>query len=319
VTTFAGSVQGSKDGQGTSASFSGPSGIAIDSSGNFYIADYGNHRIRKINSTKYVTTIAGSTKGTVNGQGTTAQFSGPASVAVDANMNFYVTDYDSNRIRKINSTLYVSTIAGNTAGFANGQGTSALLSLPDAIVVDATGNIFFGDGGNNRQRKINTTLYVSTIAGGAPGFANGQGTSALFSGPCGTAIDSSGNLYISDNGNNRIRKINSTGFVTTIAGNTQGTNNGQGTSASFNGPYGIAIDTSGNLYVADYNSHRIRKINSTGYVSTIAGNTAGFADGQGTSALFNYPSGLAIDSSGNLYVADSSNNRVRKILKASLA
>ena len=207
----------------------------------------------------------------------------------------------------------VTTIAGSgIEGFADGQGTSAQFSGSRGIAVDNNGNIYVAD--SNRIRKIDTTGYVSTLAGNiVGGYADGQGTSAQFNYLCGIAVDSSGNVYVADLINLRIRKIDTTGYVTTIAGSgTEGFADGQGTSAQFGSPRGVAVDNLGNIYVAD--SNRIRKIDTTGYVSTLAGNiVGGDADGQGTSAQFGSHCGVAVDSSGNVYVTDLFNYRIRKI------
>ena len=313
VTTIAGSTSGFADGQGTAAKFFYPSGIAIDSSGNLYVADGLNHRIRKITPTGSVTTIAGSTSGFADGQGTAAKFYSPKDIAIDSNGNLYVTDEGNHRIRKITPTGSVTTLAGSTSGFADGQGTAAKFSTPVGITIDSNGNLYVADNVNHRIRKITPTGSVTTIAGSTSGFADGQGTAAQFNSPRYITIDSTDNLYVTDYGNHRIRKITSTGSVTTLAGSTSGLADGQGTAAKFNSPSGIAIDSSGNLYVTDYYNHRIRKITSTGSVTTIAGSTSGFADGQGFAAKFSTPVDITIDSSGNLYVTDV-NHRIRKII-----
>ena len=169
------------------------------------------------------------------------------------------------------------------------------------------------DSFNNRIRKIDISGNVTTIAGSIQGYADGQGTAALFYNPCGITIDSSGNLYVADSENHKIRKIDTSRNVTTIAGSSRGYADGQGTAALFYNPYGITIDSSGNLYVTEGANHTIRKIDTSRNVTTIAGSSRGYADGPGTAALFSIPSGITIDSSGNLYVADSQNNRIRKI------
>jgi secreted PhoX family phosphatase len=211
----------------------------------------------------------------------------------------------------------VSTIAGSgEKGFADGQGLSSSFYGPHGIAIDSFGNLYIADRDNHRIRKINSTGYVSTIAGsGEEESADGQGLSSSFRFPSGIAVDSLGNLYIADTNNDLIRKINSTGYVSTISGSgEEGSADGQGLSATFNFPIGITLDSFGNLYIVENGNHKIRKINSTGYVSTIAGSgEVGSADGQGLSASFNFPMGIAIDSFGNLYIADRYNHRIRKI------
>ncbi|MFM8982799.1 MAG: putative Ig domain-containing protein, partial [Spartobacteria bacterium] len=258
----------------------------------------------------------------VDGQGEEASFYSPFSVARDASGNLYVADTYNHRIRKITASGVVTTLAGGGGsgnygeGYADGQGTSASFYWPTGVAVDGSGNVYVADSGNNRIRKITASGLVSTLAGsGNWAFADGQGTSAAFSYPNGVAVDGSGNVYVADNSNHRVRKITAAGVVTTLAGSgSQGSTNGNGTSASFNYPTGVTVDGSGNVYVADRNNNRIRKITADGVVTTLAGSGSGtFADGNGTSASFYYPSGVTVDGSGNVYVADNSNHRIRKI------
>ena len=264
-----------------------------------------------------VTTFAGSSNGYADGLGISARFNYTQDVAMDNAGNIYVTDYLNHRIRKIDSSGDVTTLAGDgTKGFADGQGTSAKFNMPVSITLDKVGNIYVSDYGNHCIRKIDSSGNVTTLAGnGTAGFADGIGTSAKFDLPCGVAVDNAGNVYVSDTKNHRIRKIDSSGNVTTLAGNgTGGFADGQGTSAKFNFPANITIDKAGNLYVADMSNNRIRKIDLTANVTTIAGDgTKGFVDGPGTSARFNWSQGIAIDKAGNIYVADWGNQRIRKI------
>jgi len=318
VTTLAGSGSYSfADGTGTAASFNGPRGVAVDSSGNVYVADTSNSRIRKITSAGVVTTLAGSgTAAYADGTGTTASFNGPQGVAVDSSGNVYVADINNNRIRKITSAGIVTTLAGSGSySFADGTGTAASIAQPAGVAVDSSGNVYVADSGNNRIRKITSAGVVTTLAGSGIGaYTDGTGTTASFNGPQGVAVDSSGNVYVADSNNSRIRKITSAGVVTTLAGSGDWAYaDGTGTTASFNGPQGVAVDSSGNVYVADTSNSRIRKITSAGVVTTLAGSAAGFADGTGTAASFNYPYGVDVDSSGNVYVADINNSRIRKI------
>jgi sugar lactone lactonase YvrE len=319
VSTFAGNgTEGYADGTGTAAAFYRPDGIAIDGSGNLYVGDMANNRIRKITPAGVVSTLAGSgAAGYADGTGTSAQFYYPAGIAIDASGNLYVADWAGNRIRKVTSAGVVSTLAGNgTAGFADGTGTSAQFNNPIGIAIDASGNLYVADEGNNRVRKITSGGVVTTIAGnGTAGYADGVGTFAQFNPPSGITIDGSGNLYVTDQNNYRIREITPAGAVTTLAGNgTAGYVDGNGAFAEFNQPAGIARDGSGNLYVTDFGNNCIRKITPASVVSTLAGNgAAGYSDGTGTSAQFNGPGGIAVDGSGNLYVADWLNNRIRKI------
>jgi len=328
VTTLAGTgVAGFANGRGTSAQFHDPRGVAVDSSGNIYVADRENHRIRKITANGVVSTLAGSTWGFENGRGAVAQFNLPSDVAVyqhkpSGKTYVYVADSRNQRIRKItidsnDNVGDVETLAGSTWGFENGRGAAAKFHDPRDVAVDSANNVYVADSLNHSIRKIaidsNGNGVVSTLAGSTWGFENGRGAAAQFSIPSGVAVDTSDNVYVADWGNHRIRKITAARRVSSPFGSgTPGSANGRGTAAQFNRPSGVAVDSAGNVYVADRENHRIRKITANGVVSTIAGNgTSGFADG--AAAQFNGPRGVAVDSAGNVYVADSGNNRIRKL------
>jgi hypothetical protein len=320
VTTLAGSgSSGSADGTGTAASFRGPSGVAVDGSGNVYVADDSNHLIRKITPGGVVTTLAGSgSLGSANGTGTAASFRGPSGVAVDGSGNVYVADRSNHLIRKITPGGVVTTLAGSgSAGSADGTGTAASFSYPEDVAVDGSGNVYVADRSNHLIRKITSAGVVTTLAGsGSEGSTNGTGKAASFYLPSGVAVDGSGNVYVADDSNLLIRKITSGGVVTTFAGSSgyAGSADGTGTAASFFSPRGIAVDGSGNVYVADRHNQLIRKITSAGVVTTLAGSgSSGSADGTGTAASFSNPYGVAVDGSGNVYVADSDNHLIRKI------
>ena len=319
VSTFAGSGgQGNTNGTGTAVSFFLPTNVAVDATGNVYVADSGYRLIHKISPAGVVTTLAGSgSYGNANGTGTTASFNWPYGVAVDATGNVYVTDSDNNLIRKISPAGVVSTLAGNGEGATNGTGTAASFNNPWGVAVDAVGNVYVADSDNNLIRKISPAGVVSTFAGsGVQGNTNGTGTAASFFDPWGVAVDATGNVYVADTGNSLIRKISSTGVVSTLAGNgVQNKINGTGTAASFYWPGGIAVDAAGNVYVADTQNNLVRKISPVGVVSTLAGSGAlGNANGTGTAASFNHPTGIAVDAAGNMYVADTYNNLIRKIV-----
>jgi sugar lactone lactonase YvrE len=259
-------------------------------------------------------------QGYINGIGAAAAFYNPTGLVSDASGNIYVADYNNNSIRKISPAGVVTTLAGNgTAWYADGPDTSANFNLPAGIAIDAQGNLYVADAANNAIRKISISGTVSTIAGStAKGSANGTGTAATFSSPQGLAVDASGDVFVADNANNLIREITAAGVVTTLAGNgTQGATNGVDTAATFFEPTAIAIDASGNLYVADFGNNLIRKVTQAGKVTTLAGSgAAGFANGSGVAAAFNGPTGIALDASGNIYVADYGNNAIRIITAA---
>ena len=318
VSTFAGQQTGGySDAMGTNAKFANPVDVAVDTLGNVYVADSNNQRIRKITAAGVVTTLAGQNgSGYSDATGTNAMFAYPYGVSVDLSGNVYVGDENNQRIRKITPGGVVSTLAGqNSSGFSDAVGTNAVFNLPYGVAPDTSGNVYVSDSSNNRIRKITTAGVVSTIAGQASsGYSDAVGANAMFNNPQCLCVDSLGNIYVSDTTGQKIRKITQSGSVTTIGGSTtQGfIDSGQ---ASFNNPYGITVDTSGNVYVGDKSNNRIRKVTSGGVVSTLAGQaTTGFSDATGTNAMFKNPYGVSTDTSGNIYVADSGNNKIRKII-----
>jgi serine/threonine-protein kinase len=318
VSTLAGSSIGNEDGSGIFSSFNCPYSLAVDVNGNVYVADRDNESIRKIAPSGTVTTLAGAGfRGYADGNGASASFTIPSGVAVDASGNVYVADSGNHRIRKITSGGIVTTLAGSGfQGSANGNGVSASFAYPASVAVDASGNVYVADQWSHLIRKISPSGTVTTLAGsGGSGYADGDGASASFAYPSGVAVDASGNVYVADSGNNRIRKITSAGVVTTFAGaGVRGSADGNGASARFNYPTGVAVDASGNVYVAEVGNHRIRKITSGGMVTTLAGSgDPGFADRNGRMASFYNPLGVTVDGSGNVYVADSGNHKIRKI------
>jgi sugar lactone lactonase YvrE len=318
VTTFAGTGSpGSADGTKQFASFNSPTGIAISTDGFLFIADRQNNAIRIISPQGVVNVIAGTgSSGFSNTAGSVA-FNFPSGVAVDGSGNVFVADEDNSVIRKIDLQGVTTTFAGNgQPGSKNGNDTSARFSGPTGIIADSKGNLYVADNFNSLIRKITPNGVVTTLAGnGLRGSADGMGAAASFNQPQAVAVDSSGNVYVADEGNNLIRKITPQGLVTTIAGSgTAGAANGVGTAASFNGPAGIAVDASGNLYVGDSNNNLVRKISSNGTVTTLAGSgTAGSANGALTSASFNSPQGVAVDTYGRVFVADTGNSDIRMI------
>ncbi len=320
VTTFAGT--GSNlvliDGTGGSATFSTPNGVCVDSNGNVYVTDGSFQRIRKITPAGVVSIIAGSgSGGFTNGTGWGASFDNPWGIAVDTSGHLFVSETINSDLRKITPAGVVSTLAGSRAnGFLDGTGTGAQFNQPRGVAIDASGNLFVADTFNHRIRKVTPAGVVTTLAGtGTSGTANGIGSMASFSRPFGVAVDATGALYVADSNNHLIRKITPAGVVSTLSGaGTAGSANGTGTMASFNSPVDVAVDANGEVYVADYNNNLIRKITPEGLVTTLAGSgVAGSANGTGTNASFKSPFGINMDSSGNLFVADSGNNMIRKI------
>lgn len=312
-------IAGSANGDLASAQFNQPKGIILDASGNIYVADHGNHLIRKISAAGQVTTLAGSTVGLLNGNGTAAKFNSPGDVDVDAAGNVYVADIDNNCIRKISPAGDVITFAGaKTSGFLDGTGGAARFDNPRGVAVDANGNLYVADMNNHCIRKIDLNGVVTTLAGSntAAGYVDATGGAARFDQPRDVAVDASGNVYVVDANNNCVRKITPAGVVTTLAGSkTAGYADAAGTAAKFKAPKGICIDPSGVLYIADTDNNRIRKISTDGLVTTLAGDgTAGYAEGATASAKFNAPRGIALDKAGKvLYIGDEANNRIRKI------
>jgi sugar lactone lactonase YvrE len=271
-------------------------------------------------------TFAGSPgiSGFTNGARTGALFSGPWSIAIDTSNNFYVADSGNNVIRKIDASGNVSTFAGNPAstGSTDGVGTNALFNHPLGVALDKSNNVYVVDFNNNAIRKITPNGTVSTFAGsaGSSGSNDATGSSARFNGPAAVTVDTNGNVFVADNYNCTIRKITSSGAVSTLAGSplAYGSVDATGSAARFRYPSGVAVDNSGNVYVADTFNQTIRKVTSGGVVTTLAGfsGSSGAGDGTGSSAFFSYPNGVAVDSAGNVYVADSNNHVIRKITPA---
>ena len=343
-------------GTAISAGLNGPSAVAVDNSGNLFIADTVNNRIRKVSASGIITTVAGNgpscvhllSCGSFSGDGglaTSAGLNDPASVAVDASGNLFIADYLNNRIRKVSTNGIITTVAGNASccGFSGdgGQATSASLYNPSGIAVDASGNLFIADTLNNRIRKVSASGIITTVAGNPPrcnlsscgGFSGdgGQATSAELNYPQDVAVDASGNLFIADSKNGRIRKVSTSSIITTVAGigacqvapcgNFKG-DGGLATSAYFVYPTSVAVDASGNLFIADESNVILYVSASSGVIKTVAGyQSQGFSGdgGPATSASLDLAgsvtgrAGVAVDASGNLFIADPGNNRIREV------
>ena len=339
ITTVAGTgtVGFSGDGGAATAAQLSPFSVAVDGSGNLYIADGGNYRIRKVDSSGNISTVAGTGTSGFSGDGgaaTAARLRSPRGVAVDGSGNLYIADRSNNRIRKVDSSGNISTVAGGSIG-DGGAAVAARLHNPSSVALDGAGNLYIADWGNQRIRKVSATGVISTVAGigtiGTGGFSGdgGAAVAAQLNSPSSVALDGSGNLYIADTYNQRIRKVDSSGNISTVAGTgTGGLHTGgfsgdgaAAVAAQLNRPQGVALDGSGNLYIADTYNQRIRKVDSSGNISTVAGTgTGGFGTGgfsgdgaAATAAQLNRPQGLALDGSGNLYIADTLNHRIRKV------
>jgi len=337
VSTFAGSVNnppggaGYVDGTGRAARFNILLGIGLAGT-TLYVADT-NHTIRKITSTGVVTTLAGTpdVAGSADGTGTSAQFNYPYSVAGDSKGNVYVSDRNNCTVRKIvAATGVVTTLAGTpgVVGYADGVGPGARFAFPDSLAVDSAGTtVYVADTYNHVVRKINvSTGAVTTLAGnqaaGMVADVDGTGSNARLNFPTGIAVDKNGNVYVTEQGGHTIRKITPGGVVTTLAGTFEnyGSDDGTGPAASFNTPWGIAVDAKGMLYVADYGNYTIRKITPTGVVTTLGGAPGAFGmkDATGAGARFYFPIGIASDATGKIYIADLSNHEIRMGVPADL-
>jgi uncharacterized protein (TIGR03437 family) len=317
IITVAGGGSPGDNGPATSAQLDYPTGVAVDDSGDLYIADQTGNRIRKV-SNGVITTLAGNGSCCFsgdNGPASTAQLSAPFGVAADNAGNVFIADTGNFRIRKVSNGLVTTTAGDGSVNYGGGFGpaTSAELYTPNAVAVDSSGNLYIAAG--FIYKVSNGT--ITTVAGyGNP--STGDGGPAVIAGlhnPAGVTVDSSGSVYIADTGDHLIRKI-SNGIITTVAGTCcNQANNGLATSAALNSPQGIAIDASGNLYIADNQADAILKV-SGGLITTIAGGAGGFGgdNGPATSALLDLPTGIAVDSAGNVYFADSGNNRIRMLV-----
>jgi uncharacterized protein (TIGR03437 family) len=336
ISTVAGNANegfGGDNGAATGAQLNVPIQVAVDASHNIYIADSINNRIRKVSAGK-ISTVAGSNTigyGGDGGPATKATLYDPYGVWIDSAGNLLIADLDNQLVRKVTANGNIGTVAGNTAegaGFAGdgGPATSAQFYQPFGIVTDAAGNLYITDSGNHRIRKVDTSGNITTIAGtgvgpGPGGFSGdgGPAANASLNKPFGLSLDSAGNLYFADSGNNRIRKVDTNGIITTVAGiGTAGSagDGGLATKAQLARPWDVKVDSAGDLFIADYTNSRIRLVTPDGVINTIAGGTGPGYTGDGanaTAAKLNFPTGIAIDTNGDLYIADSGNNVIRQL------
>jgi sugar lactone lactonase YvrE len=318
VTTLTGGANsGNADGNKDTARFNGPNGIDIDADGNLYVADAGNHRIRKITPAGDVTTIAGDTSGNANGPALSAGFKSPYGLAVAPNGDLYVADTGNNAIRKLSGGVVTTVAGGPTKGLVDEVGEAAQFNQPFSLALDGSGNLYVADAGNHAIRKIDLSdparPVVSTLAGGSLGARDGALADARFNTPNDLAFGPDGNLYVADFGNNSIRAIDLIKKeVRTLAGGSlAGFRNGNGRTAAFNAPTGLAVGKDGAIYVADNQNHRIRRVTPDGEATSLAGQRPGFADGKGDAAEFYEPTDVAVGKDGKLYVADTRNQRIR--------
>lgn len=325
VSTVAGlaGTAGWTDGQGTAARFRSPAGLAVDGAGNVYVADQGNHRIRKITPAGLVSTYAGVSggPGSEDGPPGQARFRSPGAVVVDTAGNILVADFGNRTIRLITPAGNVSTLAGLALAWGSDDGTGpvARFAEPQAIAMNSSGDFLVADRENCSIRQVTPDGIVTTVAGRSSpwGAADGPGPQARFRDPEDVALDGAGSAYVADYFNNTIRKITPAGVVTTLAGSpgVWGSADGVGASALFAGPAGVAVGVAGDVLVSDSANCTIRKVSPSGAVTTIAGRAGycGTRDGTGSAARFENPWGVAADAAGNVYVADSANHTIRKI------
>jgi sugar lactone lactonase YvrE len=353
INTVAGNFTNSYEGDGvyaTETSLYCPNGAAFDALGNMYIADTFNCRVRKVDTYGIITTVAGNgvasgtyedREGTYSGDGgpaTNAGLNMPTGVAVDATGALYIADNGNNRIRKVATNGIITTVAGtNSQGYAGDGGAAANASLyyPARVAVDGACNLYIADGYNNRIRKVGTNGIIATVAGtNSSGFSGdgGAAVNAKLDFPFGVALDATGNLYIADKGNNRIRRVGTNGIITTVAGTNLTTYSGDGSPATLAGlssPGGVVFDAFGDMYIADCGDNRIRKVATNGIITTVAGNGTQFNPpvyppppveqcsgdgGPATNATLWDPGPVALDASGNLYIPDTDNGRIREVL-----
>lgn len=331
ITTVAGNGTFGFSGDGrpaTRASLGNALGVALDGAGNLYIAAPSLHRVRRVDASGTITTVAGNGIRGFGGDGgpaTGARLNTPVGVAVDGEGNLYIADRDNNRIRKVDASGSIVTVAGSgAAGFGGdgGPATSATLRFPRRVAVDAAGNLFIADTDNNRVRRVDTSGVITTVAGNGTCCSSGDGgpaTDASLGFPRGVAVDGDGNLYIADRGNHRIRRVDPSGIITTVAGTGIFGFTGDGgpaTGAHLAFPTDVAVDGAGDLFIADTLNRRVRKIDASGVIITVAGTgTFGFSGdgGPATDASLALPAGVAVDGSGNLFIADPTSQRIRRV------
>lgn len=335
ITTIAGTGTAGYGGDGaaaTAAQLSGPCAVAVDSSGNVYIADTVNYRIRKMTVGGNISTIVGNgTAGDTTGTGTSSEVRGPCGMAFDSTGNLYFADSTNHEVKKMTTGGTVSVVAGSSAaggGFSGdgNQATAGQLDFPEGVALDSAGNLYIGDSTNERIREVLTSGIILTIAGDGNANYTNDGApagAAELNNPTGLAMDSAGNLYVADTDNHVIRKIAAgSQVITTVAGNGTGGfsgDRGPATKAQLYHPKGVAVDAAGNLYIADTGNSRIREVLANGTIFTIAGTGAlkyGGDGGLATAAQLQFPAGVAVDAAGHVYIADTGNSAIRMLTAA---
>ncbi|PIP72904.1 MAG: hypothetical protein COW89_03905 [Nitrospinae bacterium CG22_combo_CG10-13_8_21_14_all_47_10] len=334
MTTFAGTGESGFDGDGGKASEAKlklPAGLAFDKKGNLYIADRNNHRVRKVDTSGIITTVAGNGIAGFSGDGgkaAQAMLNLPSGVAIDDDGNIYISDRSNGRVRVVNNKGIITTIAGNGEdGFKgdSGPATQAQLSKPFGLALDKKGNLYIADRGNNRVRMVNPQGIITTVAGDGGFFFmgdNGPAYRASIAGPTGVVVDDNGVLYIADRNNNRVRSVDTQGMIQTVAGTGHQDYNGDSEVARETNlylPFGVALDAEGNLLIIDRSHYRIRRIDPRrGSVKTVAGNGVKMFAGDGgpaTGANLSFPHGIVFDKDDNLLISDKGHYRIRKVTK----
>lgn len=321
-------------GNALQAQLSSPSGVFVDQEGNLFIADSVNHRIRKVDLSGTITTIAGTGTSNYSGDGgpaVDAQLSSPDNIFIDQDNIIFIADTGNHCIRKINNEGIISTVAGNgQSGFAHGETNAfnASFNHPFGLFVDRIGNLFIADTGNHHIHKVDTSGILSSIAGRYStildpfGYSGdgGPATNARFWNPSGIFGDNQGNIFIADMINNRIRQIDENGVISTYTGGGDGISSGDGENADLATllyPRGIFVGPEGNVFISEEGGHRVRRVDTSGIITTVAGNgldTFSGDNGPAIQAGLNFPRGICVDHHGNLYIADVENHRVRKVI-----